>query len=191
MGKLRSALFQNYRSVGSIVGRYWRAYGGARALVVSPYFHLSLVVTAVTSMIWSTEKWWDQVVTVIPSLLGFSLSGLAIVLGFGGEKFLDVMRGRDSADQQDESPYIVVAAAFTHFVFVQVLALLLAITAIGLWQFEGASTPWLFASNRVARGILWGLGYWMFVYAICSAAATLFAVFRMATWFDHHKSGQE
>ncbi|EXI72687.1 MAG TPA: hypothetical protein PK440_07865 [Candidatus Accumulibacter phosphatis] len=36
---------QVYRDVRDVLGRYWAIYGGLAALLRSPYFHLSIVLT--------------------------------------------------------------------------------------------------------------------------------------------------
>jgi len=179
-----------YAGAGALIARYWRAYGGWRAFTFSPYMHLSLLLTAATWKIWRREDWWDSVGSVIPSLLGFSLGGMAIILSFGGEKFLQTISGRESGDKE-ESPYIAVTAAFAHFVFVQVLSLVVSILCLAFWRIEGSSSEWLFTVNKVARVSLWGFGFWLYLYAICLSAATLFAVFRVATWFDAHQTDEK
>lgn len=176
-----------YVGAGGLIIRYWRAYGGWVAFALSPYLHVSLVLTAATWKIWSRENWWESIGAVIPSLLGFSLGGMAIILSFGGERFLQSISGREDGEQE-ESPYIVVTAAFAHFVFVQVLSLIVSILCLAFWRIEGPSSELPFAINQAARICLWGIGFWLFLYAICLSAATLFAVFRVATWFDAHQT---
>jgi hypothetical protein len=172
-----------YIGAGCLIVRYWRAYGGWRAFAYSPYLHVSLFLTAATWKIWSREEWWESVGAVIPSLLGFSLGGMAIILSFGGERFLQSISGREDGEKE-ESPYIAVTAAFAHFVLVQVLSLLVSILCLAFWRAEGPSSELLFAINQTARVCFWGFGFWLYLYAICLSAATLFAVFRVATWFD-------
>ncbi len=187
MNRLK-AFLHPYKGAGRIVCRYWRAYGGYRSLVGSPYFHLSILLTWVTHAAWSQEGWWNQITTVIPSLLGFSLGGLAIFLSFGNEKFLDMMSGRAPTSVEKQSPFIVATAALTHFVVVQVVALLVGIVASAVWLLPIAQNELLSRLNSYGKVALWGVGYWLYIYAICSAAAALFAVFRVATWFDEYRT---
>ena len=73
---------------------YWRGYGGIIALLSSLYVWLSLVITLIIAInncdqqnLW---EWYENVINIIPSILGFALGGYAILVGFGDEKFLSI-----------------------------------------------------------------------------------------------------
>jgi len=70
-----------YGDVLEIWGRYWSAYGGHKSLVKSPYLHVSLLLTLLSWHTWSEPGWWEHPKGALPDLLGFTLGGLAILLG--------------------------------------------------------------------------------------------------------------
>src|SRR5690242_7024510 len=72
---------QNYRRVAEIWGRYWRAYGGFSAVLTPPYFHVALICTTLTFPFWRFPNWWDVPLGVLPNLLGFTLGGMAVLIG--------------------------------------------------------------------------------------------------------------
>ena len=171
-----------YRSIGKIIVRYWRIYGGHAAIFRSPYFHLSFVLLILTSHTWLDSPWWDVSISVLPNLLGFTLGGFAIFLGFGDDKFKGAIAGNDPLEGNSDSPYMSVSSTFLHFVVIQVVALLWALVAKGL-HFEA---PWPAVAFFTAKIGLVGdlVGYWLFLYGICLSAASGVAIFRVAGWYD-------
>lgn len=171
-----------YQGVGDILVRYWTIYGGVAAMARSPYMHVSILLTALTANSWINEKWWFTVISVLPNLLGFTLGGFAIFLGFGEEKFREVISGADSLEAEDYSPYLSVSSTFLHFVMVQIAALLWALVASALY-FDWPD-PRLVVFGR-ALGLLGAVvGYWLFLYSICLASAAGMAIFRVAGWYE-------
>lgn len=184
-----SSFPESYKGPIKLVRQYWGTYGGWSGFFSSPYLHFSLLLLLVTYGTWSEDSWWDNVFTVVPSLLGFSLGALAIFLGFGSERFRDVISGKRPDKLDEISPYMSVTAAFTHFIVVQIWAVVIAVVSGALFLLpapEPGST--LFIANKIARAILWGIGYWLFLYALCLAAASVFGVFRIASWYDAHRT---
>lgn len=179
-----------YKDVAEIYLRYWRAYGGMRALITSPYFHLSVVLIALTFGTWSQPQWWEQVISVLPNVLGFTLGGFAIFLGFGDEKFRAILAEKDPEDGPDEpSLYVALCATFLHFIVLQVIALLYAIVAKGLWFV----VPWpepVRAMLPIANMVGGAVGYFLFIYALTSALAAAVYIFRVSTWFETHSNSK-
>jgi hypothetical protein len=103
----------------------WRITGGWRSTFRSGDFWITLGVTVLCFNFWRNDIWWDQVISVLPNLLGFTLGGFAIFLGFGSESFKTMLSDEDEL----KSPYVSVSAAFLMFVAFQVLALLYALVA--------------------------------------------------------------
>lgn len=173
---------QTYRGVCEVLGRYWAIYGGLGALLCSPYFHLSILLTVVTANSWLNEKWWFTTISVLPNLLGFTLGGFAIFLGFGDEKFKAAIAGGHAGETQSFSPYLSVSATFLHFVIVQVAALLWAL--VGSALYFDLRDPGLAVVGKVL-GMVGGLvGYWLLLYSICVGVAAGVAIFRVAGWYD-------
>src|SRR5690606_12202933 len=99
-----------------------------KALFCSPYIYVALVLAAPMVPLWMKTgedgRVWAQVaVEVIPSLLGFSIGGMAITLAFSNSQiFKAVIQGG-----KKDSLFVKTIANFFHFILVQTLALLLAI----------------------------------------------------------------
>lgn len=187
MTRFKTALVRSYLGVGHSVARYWKAYGGARVLIFSPYVHLACLLLLITRATWGSERWWDQVFTILPSLMGFSLGAIAIFLGIGSDSFRGLLSSRTKEAAQ--SPFLTVTATFTHFVFVQALAILTAVVCAALSKAPLPIAGSLALSiNGVARPALWALGYGLFLYALCLAGASVLAIFRVATWFEEHQN---
>lgn len=179
---------QDDHGLFAILKVYWRAYGGWLAVVCSPFFLLSLGLLLLTASFWTTGAWWDQVISVMPNLLGFTLGGFAVFLGFGDEKFKRLIAGEDESAPGAPSPYMEVCAAFLHFVLVQVVALLVAIVSNA--SILGALAV-LFLPSELVEPCRWLwnlLGYWLYLYGLCLAAAAAVAIFRVAFWFDSFQS---
>lgn len=176
-----------YSGVRQIFQRYWQAYGGLHAFMRSAYLHVAMLFLVLTWGSWSQPLWWDQVISVLPNLLGFTLAGFAMFLGFGDERFRALLAEPDDEDEPGApSIYVSLCASFVHFISVQVLALLFALVAKSLW-FKCALPeevisimPWL---NFIGGAI----GYLLFLYAITSVMAATMAIFRIATWYELHK----
>ncbi|ABR91844.1 Uncharacterized conserved protein [Janthinobacterium sp. Marseille] len=178
-----------YLGVREIFKRYWDNYGGMKALLSSFYLHISLVLTAITFPIWSKEDWWEQVLGILPNLLGFTIGGFTLFLGIGSEKF----RAKLAQKQEDGSSILIqISASYVHFIVVQTIAIFSAIVA----QATYSPTPvciidWLHANHidpvvffsylRIAG---WGLSYLMFLYALMLILAACMAVFRTASWSE-------
>lgn len=168
----------------AVLSLYWKSYGGWHGIVVSPFFWLSLILLAITSHFWLRDAWWDQAISVIPNVLGFTLGGFAVFLGFGDEKFKSLIAGEDKNAPDATSPYMDVSSAFLHFVLIQVAALVAAIMGKAT-NFNGPEV--LDAATSIVASARWVgdmFGYWLFLYGICLAAAAAIAIFRVAFWFD-------
>jgi hypothetical protein len=181
----------NEHTLRGIIAIYWRAYGGWRDVVSSPFLWLSAGLTLLTYRLWLHGEWWTYPLSVMPSLLGFTLGGFAIFLGFGDERFKAIIAGEEqdaTGASNGPSPYMKVCSAFLHFVLVQVVALLVALVGAAT-NFSG--TGILTCVTNTLRPIRWVgdmVGYWIFVYGLCLAAAAAIAVFRVAYWFDHYRT---
>jgi hypothetical protein len=103
---------------------YYRAYGGFLEFLKSPYLYVSLILTFALYPHWASAEWWEDVLSIMPNLLGFSLGGYAMFLAIGDEKFRGFLAGKEE-DEDDgiESPFLALNGAFVHFIIFQVLAL--------------------------------------------------------------------
>lgn len=108
------------------LNHYWKIYGGPKALFLSPYLHLSLMLTAICVLFWSSKSSASEVaVSVLPNLLGFTVGALAIVLAFSSAPVFE----RLAEGGEPQSFFMKLTASLIHFILVQVLALISAIVA--------------------------------------------------------------
>lgn len=174
-----------YSNVANIFLRYWRAYGGSKALMRSPYFHASVVLLALTQHTWTKVDWWVDVLAALPNLLGFSLAGFAIFIGFGDERFRALLAEPEDNPSQP-TIYVSLCATFVHFILVQIFALIYAVVAKS-WSFYAAwmnpVQDFLPFMNSVAGGI----GYGLFIYALTSVLAATMHVFRIASMYESYQ----
>ena len=175
-----------------VLGRYWKAYGEFRALFRSPFFYLAWVLTGAMYGTWSEPGWWDGVISVLPNVLGFSLGGYAIWLAVGDEKFRSMMSGEREPDEI--SPFMMVNASFVHFIFLQILGIIIALLG------QSLNHPWnpdiwlvsclagIGVSSHALKLIGSAIGYWVFLYALLAAAAATLAILRVSSWYDKEQT---
>ena len=157
------------------------------ALVRSPYLHISLALLAITFHYWMFGKWWEQPLSIIPNLLGFSLAGLSVFVGFSEKEFQSLLAttGKDGK----VSMLLGVCSKYIHFIVVQVLSLLAAIIGKSL-DFSYSWPAGLAAAVGGGTILYSGIGYLLFLYAIASMLAAAMSLFRVISWYQayHEKS---
>lgn len=200
-----------YEGTRDIFKLYWTAYGGTGKLLRSPYLHFAALILALTWNTWwapqcgkdgACSGWWEQNISVLPNLLGFTLGGFAIFIGFGDEKFRGILADPDPKEQKqpvkteqsqkvEPNPlpnlYVGLCASFVHFILVQAIALLFAIVAKSWWFYAPFMDPirgWLPVMNTIAGAI----GYGLFLYALTCVLAATMHVFRIAKMYARFRS---
>ena len=101
----------------NVLNMYWYYYGQSKALFKSPYLYTAIVITFIFYPLWTKPYWWDVVINILPSIIGFSLGGYAILLSFGNESFQKLISG--IGENGSISPYMELSASFVHFLIVQ------------------------------------------------------------------------
>jgi hypothetical protein len=170
---------------------YWRQYGGIQALIRSPYLWTALAITMVLSPLWAAPGWWDDVIAIVPSLIGLSLAAYAMFLAFGNERFLKIVTNPVKAETGlRPSVYTTTSSAFVHFIVVQSVALGMALASKG-WHmpvhpmlsrclFTIGVSDEVFAT---ATRVFWLLAFWAFTYGVlCGVAATM-RVYMLSRWY--------
>jgi hypothetical protein len=142
-----------------ILREYWRVYGGFSSLVKSPLVWASAILTVLLVREVIQEKWADVPFSVIPSLLGFTIGAMAIVLALPSTRLFKVIADEGAPD----SYYMGIAARFVHFVFVQVACLLFA-----------------FFFKMTSLQIAGFVSAFFLIYAILTAAAVALSLFDFA-----------
>lgn len=169
----------------NILVRYWKAYGGWKAVLTSVYFWGAVVLTAFLYPQWTKVGWWGDVLSIMPSVMGFSLGGFAMWVAIGDEKFKSLLSGSD--DDGKPSPFMEVNATFVHFILLQLTSIILAVIS-NAYNIPISSSHWLYAiwggNLGLATNILYCFSYFIFIYSLFTAFAAVLALFRVSSWYD-------
>lgn len=176
-----------YGGVRGIFTTYWDAYGRFPALLESFYLHVSCLLLVILYPMWMKEGWWDTVISIMPNMIGFSLAGLSIWLATGDENLKSTISGVHPAGAK-YSPYIRTNASFVHFIIVQLLSLIAAVTAKA-FNFDPSGVLAEY-DYHILVYIGWGFGFLLFLYALATALAVTMSIFRVSTWYDTHQTKQ-
>lgn len=146
--------------------RYWSIYGGWRGLARSIYIYAALALTLAAYPFWAkigTEA-AQLAIDVVPSIMAFSLGGMAIVLAFSDGKFLKAIRQSGA----EKSLFMKVISIFFHFLAVQTLAICTAILV------------------KAFPAPLWlsGVAFFMLAYSLTSALATAAMLFNVSRIYN-------
>ena len=146
------------------MARYWRLYGGWRSLTFSPYAQLS-VSLGLVAIICSATTYDPSAITIaiVPSVLGFTVAALAIMLAFSSAPFFKHL----TQEGDEESVFMKTVANFVHFIVVQVLALISAAIC--------AAHPFVLFKT-ITSVVLF--------YAILTTLSTVIQLFQIATVFN-------
>lgn len=188
-GRLRwegRLLRHEQRSPREALRKYWNTYGGSAALLRSPYFHLAALI-GMLCIPWVAKggDWAGKILSVVPNLLGFSLSGFAILLAIGSDKFQSVLARAGGS----ERPVLLnISTSFVHFIVVQATALLFAITSEGIWPILKSTLRALsFGHWSTVSAIVCSaggfIGCTLLAYSITSLFAATFRVYRLVGEF--------
>lgn len=160
----REAYSKSFTGTAKRISRYWTVYGGHRAVLTSAYFWAAVVLSAICYPLWiGSPDWTPIALSVLPSLLGFSVAALAIVLAFPGHRIFQHMAEEGS----DTSYYMGLAVRLTHFIVLQVAGIGAALIAKA-WD---AIT-------------LNGLGFLIFGYAVMTGVSTALEFFGAARIYN-------
>ena len=152
---------------------YWKLYGGWSAIISSVYLLGALLFTILCAPLWAKGydnfAWFNLSNSVLPSILGFTLGGYAILLAFGNSSFMKTIAGQDEEENGKPSPFMEINSTFLHFIVVQVIALIFSVFSLA-WDLR--------------IGVIAFIGFFLFSYAITSALAAAFAILRITDWYD-------
>lgn len=171
---------------------YWRIYGGVGAVLTSPYFHLSIAITVLTSPIWIATDWWALSISVLPNIVGFTIGGYAILVSFGDEEFKKKIAGK-TYDDNGDSPYMHVNATLVHTIVVQAAALLFSIIFKGLSfiSYVEISKDKGWSVISVVPGVILSApGFLLFIYGLVLLIPLSINIFEVASWYDDDQTGQ-
>jgi hypothetical protein len=110
-------------------------------------------------------------------------------IAIGDDNFRKLISGGD--DDGQASPYMEVNAAFVHFIILQILSMLLGLTAKAYsFSVKNDNPVVIFFGEYYELLCLagYGLSYLVFIYALLSALAATFALLRVSSWYDTFQS---
>lgn len=184
---MKLAFGAQFRPFFRRIARYFHAYGGWMAVLGSPLFALSVLLTGLSYGRWLREDWTSLSLSLLPSLLGFSLGTYAILFSLITSRVKGAMRA--VKDDRKISALEQVNATFFHFIFVQVLALLWAFAYQGTALFDLAtwlSGRWSFSLTvfNVLRMVGAAGGFLLLIYSVTLMIAAALAIYRLALITD-------
>jgi hypothetical protein len=171
-------LVNAYRNLWESICTYWANYGGLSALIISPYLHISIIISIILYPIWSVKGWEQYVLQILPNIVGFSVGSYAILLSFGDPKFFRILM---SESEQEKSVYLALNGTFVHFVVVQILAIVAAVGCEAYVQ----DHPGLFGH------LISFFGFSLFVYSLFMVLAAVLALLRVARWYERYRPGSD
>ncbi|WP_153044081.1 hypothetical protein [Kerstersia gyiorum] len=161
----------------------WRITRKFRGVCYGPEFILAIVAWLLTSPYWLMQAWWDQVISTLPTILGLTVSGFAVFLGFGSDDFKRFLsKGKDP----DDNSYMSVGAAFVFFVFVQLLAVLFALVVKG---FQFPTPDFLLDYKKIinfGNYVAGAIGYFLFIYSLALSLRASLRIFRLSRWYSRY-----
>lgn len=156
-------LFDNLKS-------YYQSFGGIKEYIRAPYIHLSIVIGVLTYSEEGQNFWYSLPITILPSVLGLTIAGFAVVVTFGDEQFKTFLLKHVNGNKP---AYSIINSTFIHFIIIQVLAICYAAICY---------------LNNIISGYLAIIGYIIFILAIIYSLAVAFAITKMSTiHFDYIK----
>ncbi|RLL46404.1 hypothetical protein D9K79_08100 [Acinetobacter cumulans] len=179
----------------NIFKMYWNAYGGFHAFWASYYFLIPLIITFFCSNHWLNNKVWiNDPLTILPSLLGFTLAGYAMWLSVGNEKLKILLSSKFNKKNNDYSLFMQINASFIHFVIFQIVTLIFVyflkyndvanlIKIIEDYYILYNST---YAVLSFLGNLFYAIGFFLFIYSIFTMLATVLGIFRISFWIDSH-----
>lgn len=174
-------MFENLRKL-------YRHYGGLSAIVKSSYFWVSILLAAMSYKSIANAEWADRAMSVMPSLTGFTIAAFAIIFAILEP---DMLRKLIAADDNGRSPIAEIAASIGHAIFIQVSAMILALSSklVDLTLIIETVEDWIcsfgYSSSLFLRGMNWleyffsAIGLFFTYYGVLLVLAAILSIFRM------------
>lgn len=122
---LKSNVVGEYRFFLNDISDYILYFGSLKDILYTPYFHFAVIVSVFVSILSPCNNEWSNIALgVLPSILGFSVGGYAIIITFGDDEFRRFLA--NTKTQDGKSILLVINGAFIHFIASQTLAIFLA-----------------------------------------------------------------
>ncbi len=147
-------------------GLYYKSYGGFKALLKSPYIWYALIVSLVILITQGYNTWYEDALSILPDIVGFSIGAYAILLSINNQTFIKLLASKEG---DKITPYMTISSAFCHFIFIQTITILTAI---------------LFKYAKVESAFLNAIGLFLFIYSLMLILATIFSILFLSNWLE-------
>ncbi|WP_435014311.1 hypothetical protein [Xanthomonas arboricola] len=195
IGKAMCSRFAQHVAVGKMLSQIWGSYGKLRALISSPFLHISIVLTLMSLGAWWSKDWWGVGMSVIPGLLGFSVATFAVFVAIGDEKFRSsIARG----GVPKVNALLEIYSSFLMLIGVQVIALLYAIIASSrplnsVLAAAGVkidlAPDYIRQAASISSSFFRFFGWLLLIYSVVAIVPMSLSVFRMAKIYLMHLVG--
>jgi len=175
-----------------LISKSFNAFGGWKGLLSSRYLFISAVITLLVFPFWIQEDSWELPIQIMPSIIGFTLAGFAILLAFGDTEFLKKLSYRED---ENHSPFYKFSSTFLIFIIVQTITLLLSIFTKSWFersmQIKVMSIPTnyyrLAECYFIIKLLFHALTFFIFNYSLMLVIAAGVEIFRIVSWLeDYH-----
>ena len=146
---------------------YWENYGGFKAILSSPYFMISLLLTIFIVTFGASVKWYEHTLNILPDILGFSIGSFAILISLGDNKFRKKLSAEK--DNQKSTPFMIINSSFVHFIFIQIIAILFALIS-QIVELENI--------------VFFFIGIFLLIYALVLTLAATLVILKFSLWYQ-------
>ncbi len=146
---------------------YWKNYGGFKAIISSPYFLMSILLTIFVVIFGESKGWYEYTLNILPDILGFSIGSFAILISLGDNQFRKRLSTEISG--QKSTPFMVINSSFVHFIFIQIVAILFALIGQVL---------------SLSNIIFFFIGMFLLIYAVLLTLAATLVILKFSLWYQ-------
>lgn len=150
-------------------GKLWR----------SLYFRWAIYLTLLLAPLWLQPGWWEQSISILSILIGFSVAAYSLLLAFGNREFQKLLSAQPAA--ADQAPaFMRMSAAFLFFITVQMSGLCAALFSQA-WFFEDF---WkMHVEIKLIYWPLWLISFFLFCYSLTCAMNAARYIYKMTEMF--------
>ncbi|WP_333685056.1 hypothetical protein [Pontibaca methylaminivorans] len=168
--------------------KLYSCYGGIKAIIKSSYFWVLVILAALSYKSITNYEWADKAVSVMPSLTGFTIAAFAIIFAILEP---EILRKLTATDGDGHSPIASIAASIGHAVFIQVSAMIIAISSklvditglieiVADWVFSKGYSPIIFLCAMDWLALFFSAaGLFFTYYGVMLVLAAILSIVRM------------
>lgn len=179
-------------NASQLIKKSFTAFGGWKGILSSRYLFLSGLFTLLMFPYWIQDNSWELPIQIMPSIIGFTLAGFAILLAFGDTEFLKKLSYREN---ENHSPFYKFSSTFLIFIIVQTVTLILSILTKSWFEKSmqnkvmslTSNYSWLAECYFITKLLFHTLTFFIFNYSLLLVIAAGVEIFRIVSWLeDYH-----